>query len=87
MKKKYQQLLETMYLMFLNSQTLELDMDDYQVMWEALMEKWGIEPPSAWEEFIEKINCRASESYKYFESQFWSYFIITPFKNKHNESI
>ena len=87
MKKKYQELLEAMYLMFLDSTGLELEIDDYQVMWEALMERWGVEPPSHWEEFMEKINCRASESYKYFESIFWEYFYITPLKSKTNESI
>jgi len=77
MKQKYQSLLETMYLMFKDSSGLDLDMDDYQVMWEALMEKWGIKPPSLWEEFIDDINCTASESYNFFESVFWKYFIIT----------
>ena len=82
MKKKYQELLEAMYLMFLDSTKLELEMEDFQVMWEALMERWGIEPPSQWEEFLYKINSSASESYKYFESIFWQYFIITPLKSK-----
>ena len=87
MKQKYQELLEAMYLMLLPSTNLELDMDDYQVMWEALMERWGIEPPSQWEEFIEDINCSASGSYKYFETKFWQYFYIKPIKTTKNESI
>jgi hypothetical protein len=87
MKKKYQELLEAMYLMFLDSTGLELDMEDYQVMWEALMDRWGITPPESWEKFLDDINCRASESYKYFESKFWQHFIITPLKSKTNESI
>ena len=82
MRKKYQELLEAMYLMFLDSTGLELDMEDYQVMWEALMDRWGITPPESWEQFLDDINCRASESYKYFESKFWTYFIITPLKSK-----
>ena len=82
MRKKYQELLEAMYLMFLDSTGLELDMEDYQVMWEALMDRWGITPPESWEKFLDEINCRASESYKYFESKFWQHFIITPLKSK-----
>lgn len=87
MKKKYQELLEAMYLMYKDSTGLELDMEDYQVMWEALMDRWGIETPPSWEQFIDKINCRASESYKYFESIFWQHFYITPLKSKTHESI
>jgi hypothetical protein len=87
MKQKYQQLLEAMYLMFKDSSGLDLDMEDYQVMWEALMQRWGIEPPSEWEVFLDKINSSASESYKYFEVTFWQYFYIKPLKLNTDESI
>jgi len=80
MKKKYEQLMETMYLMFLSSRQLNLDMDDYQVMWESLMEKWGIQIPKGWEAFLEEINCSASGSYKFFEVAFWKYFYVNPLK-------
>lgn len=82
MKQKYQELLETMYLMFKKSSGLQLDMDDFQVMWEALMDHWGITPPETWERFIDQINVSASESYKYFERVFWDHFYISPLKQK-----
>lgn len=87
MKKKYEQLMEVMYLMFKDSSGLDLDMEDYQAMWEALMDTWGIETPTSWEKFLHDINSRSSESYKYFESIFWQHFYVTPLKQKQNESI
>ena len=50
------------------------DMDDLQVMWESLMERYQIKKPENWEEFIYKINSTASDSQYRFSQIFDEYF-------------
>ena len=52
----------------------ELDMDDVQVMWEALMIKNNIQEPPNWHEFISDINCMAAEKWEFFSKTFDAYF-------------
>ena len=52
----------------------ELDMDDIQVMWEALMLKNKIEQPEEWEHFIMHINCLSAEKFSYFSKVFDEHF-------------
>ena len=51
------------------------DMDDLQVMWEALLERYQIKKPENWEEFIYKINSKSSDSQYRFSQIFDEYFI------------
>ena len=53
----------------------ELDMDDIQVMWEALMLKNNIQQPEGWNKFVEYINCKSAEDYNYFSKVFNHYFL------------
>ena len=52
----------------------ELDMDDIQVMWEALMLKNNIPQPGYWEVFVDKVNCVSSEKFSFFSKVFDEYF-------------
>jgi len=74
MKDKYVKLKDTMSDMFLDGNFIFLELDDYQVMWEALMLKWEIEKPENWEEFLDEINCLASNKYEWFTETFIKYF-------------
>lgn len=70
----YEKLKDVMYNMFLDGAFPELDMDEYKVMWEALMEQWEIPVPKKWDEFLEEVNCKASNKYDYFTKIFDQYF-------------
>ena len=48
----------------------ELDMDDIQVMWEALMLKNNIPQPESWQKFINDINCMSAEKWSFFSNTF-----------------
>jgi hypothetical protein len=52
----------------------DLDMDDIQVMWEALMLKNSIPIPENWGDFINEINCILSENQVWFNKKFDQYF-------------
>ena len=50
----------------------ELDMDDIQVMWEAIMLKNNIPQPERWEEFVDRINCLGAEQwFKFSKMVLW----------------
>lgn len=65
---KLEEFKETFYQIF----NLEnnLDMEDIQCMWEALLIRNNIEIPNTWEAFIEKINSVASGKRKHFYEVF-----------------
>jgi hypothetical protein len=68
-------LLNIMYNMF-SYDNLQLEnMEDYQVMWEALIKRNNIViTDENWQGFIEDINCQAANKYSYFEQTFERYF-------------
>lgn len=70
----HDKLKDVMYNMFLDGAFPELHMDEYKVMWEALMELWEIPTPRDWEGFLEDVNCRASNKYDFFTKVFDKYF-------------
>lgn len=65
--------LKTAFYQIFNIES-ELDMDDIQVMWEALMLKNKIQQPEEWEHFIMHINCMASQKFSYFSKVFDEHF-------------
>lgn len=68
-------LCDVMYNMFLKDTLPDLDMEDFQVMWEALMNKWDIKiGEESWNSFIKEINCTASDRYSWFKQTFNRYF-------------
>ena len=72
---KKELLMEVMYNMFLDGALPTLDMEDYAIMWLALMECWHINmPEEQFEAFLEAINCQASEKYSYFKGVFEEFF-------------
>jgi hypothetical protein len=73
--KKQKILAETMYNMFLEGRLPHLDMDDFVVMWKALIEKFEIDiEDSSFDAFIEEINCTASDRWEYFTMVFDKHF-------------
>lgn len=72
---KKELLMEVMYNMFLEGTLPDLDMEDYAVMWLALMECWHIEmPDEQFEAFLDAINCVASNRYTYFKEVYARFF-------------
>jgi DNA-binding MltR family transcriptional regulator len=73
---KHQMLKETMYVMFKNNHLPYLDMEDFMVMWQSLADRWDIRiADDQWEEFIEEVNCVASNRQNIFNEIFDKYFI------------
>jgi DNA-binding MltR family transcriptional regulator len=73
---KHQMLREVMYLMFKDNHLPYLDMEDFMVMWQSVADKWQIYiADDQWEEFIEEINCVASNRQAIFNEIFDKYFI------------
>lgn len=72
MKEK---LCDVMYNMFLDGTLPDLDMEDFEVMWEALMNKWQITISSDnWKSFLEEVNCLSSNRYDWFKQTFNKWF-------------
>jgi DNA-binding MltR family transcriptional regulator len=73
---KHQMLRETMYVMFKDNHLPYLDMEDFMVMWQSLADRWDIRiADDQWEEFIEEVNCVASNRQNIFNEIFDKYFI------------
>jgi DNA-binding MltR family transcriptional regulator len=73
---KHQMLRETMYVMFKDNHLPYLDMEDFMVMWQSVADRWDIRiADDQWEEFIEEINCVASNRQNIFNEIFDKYFI------------
>lgn len=67
---------EVMYLMFKDNHLPYLDMEDFMVMWQSVADKWDVYiTDDQWEEFIEEINCVASNRQAIFNEIFDKYFI------------
>ena len=65
--------LKTAFFQIFNIEA-DLDMEDIQVMWEALMIKNNIQEPAKWDEFVSDINCMASAKWEFFSKIFDLYF-------------
>ena len=66
---------DVMYKMFLDGVLPDLDMDDYETMWVALLDLWDIDiSDENWRQFIEEINCKKSNDYQWFKQTFNKYF-------------
>ncbi len=73
---KHQMLRETMYVMFKDNHLPYLDMEDFMVMWQSVADRWDIRiADDQWEEFIEEVNCVASNRQNIFNEIFDKYFI------------
>ena len=73
---KTQMLRDTMYVMFKDNHLPYLDMEDFLIMWQSLADQWNIRiEDDQWEEFIEEINCVASNRQNVFNEIFDKYFI------------
>jgi hypothetical protein len=67
---------ETMYKMFKDNYLPNLDMEDFIVMWQSLADQWSIYISDAqWGEFIEEINCVASNREQIFNEIFDKHFL------------
>lgn len=75
MSKKLEVLSSVIYNMFSYDNFPQLDMDDMEVMWKALIEKWEIKiSDEKYKEFIEEVNCPAADKYSWFINCFKKYF-------------
>lgn len=70
----YEKLKDLMYNMFLDGAFPDLEMEDFEVMWLAIVERWEIKKPKLWDEFIEEVNCPYSNKYTWFSNVFDKYF-------------
>lgn len=70
-----QMLCETMYVMFKDNHLPYLDMEDYAIMWKSLADQWQIYlDDDQWDDFIEEINCVASNRHNIFTEIFDKHF-------------
>jgi hypothetical protein len=78
-KSKIERLRDAMYYMFLDGVPLaeNLDMQDCENMWLALMEHWNIPVPDTWGKFITDVNSTLSNDKAWFNHVFDVHF------NKH----
>lgn len=75
MKERYELLCQVMYEMYRTGNLPNLDMEDFMVMWKALMDHWGIKMSNdIWEMFIEDVNCLKSDDKEWFTKLFNQYF-------------
>lgn len=73
--EKKELLKDVMYNMFLDGVLPELDMEDYIIMWKALIEHWNIDIDDlTLEKFFDDINCKSSNKYDWFTNTFNNYF-------------
>ena len=72
---KLERLRDTMYSMFREEALPELDMEDFIVMWESIMDKWDIKKPDSWELFLDELNCLKSDDYRWFNNLFNTHFV------------
>jgi len=69
-----------MFGMFLDGNLPEMEMDEIQPMWEALLSVNKIKyDEAAWENFIIDINCMASNNWEYFSKIFDEFIQIKNF--------
>lgn len=74
--KKVEKLRNLMYAMFLDGCLPDLDMEDFQVMWEAIMLRWQIKIDyEDWEAFIIDINFKSSDNKEKFNEVFDKHFL------------
>lgn len=74
-KKKLEQLLDIMYNMFSYNTIPHLQIEDFKIMWEVLLEKYGIKiAKTKWEEFILSLQAKNSNKYSTFKKLFTKYF-------------
>lgn len=72
---KLERLKDTMYSMFREEALPELDMEDFIVMWESIMDKWDIKKPDSWELFLDELNQLKSDDYRWFNNLFNIHFV------------
>lgn len=64
-----------MYTMFKTGNLPDIDMEDFEVMWKALIDRWNIKiSDEMWENFIDEVNCTASDNEEWFTKTFNNYF-------------
>lgn len=74
-QSKHDLLMRVMYAMFKDGTLPHIDMEDYECMWKALIDKWEIDIlDETFAKFIEDVNCKASDNYSYFSMVFRIYF-------------
>ena len=52
----------------------DAEMEDFQVMWEAVLIRHNVPLPATWERFLHEINSKASDNYWHFAAIFNQHF-------------